>query len=103
MSGFNPSLVKGISASGTTRPIVPFCPALDANLSPRLGIRTSLTLTFAILSPSSLSVIKVLSTIPSCPFLGVLDISINGLLGDLLYVPIKIVLSVTGVFSLIKP
>ena len=103
MSGFSPSFVKGMSASGITKPTVPFCPQRDANLSPKLGIRTSRTRTFAMRCPSSLSVMKVLSTIPNCPFFGFLDISTNGLLGDLLYVPIMMVFSSTAVFSFINP
>ena len=43
---------------------------LDANLSPILGILSSRILTFARRVPSSLSVINVLSTKPSCPFFG---------------------------------
>ena len=48
ISGFNPSFVKGISASGITSPTVPFWPHREANLSPILGILTSRILTLAI-------------------------------------------------------
>ena len=44
------------------RPKVPFCPALEAILSPIAGRRSSRTLTFATLNPSSPRVIKALST-----------------------------------------
>ena len=76
ISGRIPSRVKGISLSGIINPIVPFCPTRDANLSPIAGCRCSHIRTFAILSPSSPSVINVLSTTPNCPFLVDFDISI---------------------------
>ena len=76
MSGLTPSAVKGISSSGIIRPIVPFCPHLEAILSPIAGKRSSRILTFAILNPSSPSDIKDLSTNPSCPFLVVFELSI---------------------------
>ena len=104
-SGRIPSAVNGISRSGITKPIVPFCPALDAILSPIFGIRSSRTRTLAIRVPISPSVINVLSTIPSCPFFGVFDASIflSGLaeLDDT--IPIKTVFSLISVFSLIIP
>ena len=65
ISGRKPSRVYGISASGIIMPTVPFCPARDAILSPNEGIRVSRTRTFAMRSPSSPSVMNVLSTIPS--------------------------------------
>ena len=61
-SGLNPSSKNGISASGIIRPIVPFCPALEAILSPIAGILSSRNLTFATLNPSSPKVINDLST-----------------------------------------
>ena len=65
ISGRMPSLLNGISDSGTSKPTVPFCPHLLQNLSPMLGIRSCLHLTLAILNPCSPSVIKALSTNPS--------------------------------------
>ena len=105
MSGRIPSSVKGIFASGITRPIVPFCPHREQNLSPMLGILSFLTRTFAILNPSPLSVINVLSTYPSCPFLGNTDAS-NEFSGSSKFVvifPINTFLSSNNVFSLINP
>ena len=72
-SGRNPLRVNGISASLITIPIVPFCPERDAILSPIAGKRSSRIRTFAILVPSSPSVINVLSTVPSCPFFVVFE------------------------------
>ena len=88
-----------------TNPIIPFCPAREAILSPKVGIRSSRTRIFAILLPSSPSVIKVLSTIPSCPFFGVFEPSvlISGLLEVELTHPINTVFSSNSVFSLTNP
>ena len=47
ISGLLPSSPKGISRSGKTMPIVPFCPCLLLNLSPIVGLRLVLILTFA--------------------------------------------------------
>ena len=104
-SGRTPSRVKGISFSGMTSPIVPFCPAREAILSPILGILISRTRTFAMRVPSSPSVMNVLSTIPTCPFFGVLDASCFALPGRELLTasPIKTVLSVISVFSFTNP
>ena len=105
MSGFLPSAVKGISTSGTIKPMVPFCPHLLQNLSPIAGILSSLILTFAILNPSSPSVINVLSTNPSCPFFGTTEVSID-LLGSIIsdkVIPIITDLSSNLVFSLMIP
>ena len=68
-------------------------------------MRISQTRTFAIRPPSSPSVIKDLSTIPICPFLGNLELSNLVLLFKTLFedIPIKTVLSSTVVFSLIIP
>ena len=77
MSGFIPSAVKGISASGITSPTVPFCPQRLQNLSPIAGTRSSLIRTLASLNPSSSSVINVLSTNPNCPFLGYTEASLG--------------------------
>jgi len=77
ISGRMPSFVKGIFSSGITNPIVPFCPHLEQNLSPILGIRSSLTRTLASRNPSSPSVINDLSTNPSCPFLGTIESSLD--------------------------
>ena len=76
-------------------PIVPFCPEREAILSPIAGIRISRTRTFAILWPSSPSVINVLSTIPNCPFFGTFELSfLNDNLGSTIDdIPINIILS----------
>ena len=105
ISGLIPSCVNGMSASGIILPTVPFCPQRLQNLSPILGMRSSLTLTFAILNPSSPSVINDLSTKPNCPFLGKTELStkVPGLLTLEMTFPIRTFLSSSGVFSLIKP
>ena len=64
-SGLTPSSVKGMSHSRIIIPMVPFCPARLAILSPIDGIRSSLIRIFAILVPSSDSVINDLSTTPN--------------------------------------
>ena len=51
-SGTIPSAVYGRSSWFTNNPTTPFCPCLDANLSPISGIRRSLTLILYILPPS---------------------------------------------------
>ena len=104
-SGLIPSSVKGISSSGIMRPKVPFCPAREAILSPIAGRRSSRTLTLATLNPSSPSVIKDLSTYPSCPFLGLTESSVQTsfVVKLELIFPIKIVLSLSSVFSFTKP
>ena len=86
-------------------PIVPFCPDRLATLSPIPGVLTSRIRTFAIRLPSSPSVINVLSTIPNCPFLGILDKSKRVSLFNTLFEvnPIKMVLSFTGIFDFIIP
>ena len=104
-SGRIPSAVNGIFSSGIIRPNVPFCPARLAILSPIAGILSSRILTLAILKPSSPSVIKALSTNPSCPFFVVVDASTNtsGLSGFCIILPIRITFSSIGVFSRIRP
>ena len=94
-----------MSSSGIIIPIVPFCPAREHSLSPIAGMRSSRIRTFAMRFPSSPSVIKALSTNPSCPFLGALDEStkVPGFTSELVHLPITIFLSSSGVFSLIKP
>ena len=84
---------------------MPFCPAREPILSPIQGWRLSRIRTFAIRTPSSPSVINVLSTTPNWPFLGTLDTSnfVSGLLLVLEVNPINTVLSSTGVFSWIIP
>ena len=62
ISGRIPSSVNGILSSGINKPIVPFCPQREQNLSPIPGIRSLRTLTFAKRNPCSPSVIKALST-----------------------------------------
>ena len=105
ISGFKPSSVNGISSSGIIKPIVPFCPHLEQNLSPIAGTRSLRTLTLANLNPVSPSVMKDLSTNPSCPFFGKIELSEETLGFNRLVVilPIRTFLSSTGVFSLIKP
>ena len=97
--------VVGISASSSIIPIVPFCPALEQNLSPIFGIRSDLILTFAILFPSSPVLINECATTPTCPFLVLTELStyIPGF--NILFVPIPIttVFSPTFVPSFIKP
>ena len=104
-SGRIPFAANGMSRSGTTKPMVPFCPARDAILSPMFGMRSSRTRIFAIRVPSSPSVINVLSTMPSCPFLGVFDAStFTSLAPEFdVAIPINTVLSFNSVFSLIIP
>ena len=87
------------------RPIVPFCPALEAILSPIAGRRSSRTLTFATLKPSSPKVIKDLSTNPSCPFFVLTESSVQTslLIKDELTLPITIIFSFNSVFSFTKP
>ena len=105
ISGRTPSRVNGISLSGITSPTVPFCPAREAILSPKLGILISRTRTLAIRVPVSPSVINVLSTVPKCPFFGIFDISERLLSWEelLLVIPISTVLSFNSVFSLTIP
>ena len=64
MSGTIPSSVKGRSSWGTIKPMTPFCPCLEANLSPSSGTRWSRTLTFTSLLPSFDCVMNIASTIP---------------------------------------
>ena len=104
ISGRIPCDVNGISCSLTTIPIVPFCPALDENLSPNEGILSSLMRTLAMRFPFSSSVMNDLSTIPTWPFLVFLEISFrNSFPGTNALIPIKMVLSSMGVFSGINP
>ena len=105
ISGRMPSALNGISSSLIMSPIVPFCPHLLQNLSPITGILSSRTRTLAILEPSAPSVIKVLSTYPSCPFLGKTDESTDssGLAALVFTFPIKTFFSLINVFSLISP
>ncbi len=63
-SGVKPDSVNGISAIGTFKPITPFCPCLEANLSPMSGILSSLTFTLARRVPLMDSVRITVSTIP---------------------------------------
>ena len=105
ISGRIPSSVNGIFTSGITKPIVPFCPHLEQNLSPIAGTLSCLTLTLAILNPSSLSVINDLSTYPICPFFGNTEAS-NGLSGSsrlVVILPINTFLSSKITFSFIIP
>ena len=105
ISGRRPSAVKGMSDSGIINPIVPFWPHRLQNLSPIAGILSSRILTLAILNPSSPSVMNVLSTYPSCPFLGEIEES-TALFGSVISdnaIPIRTILSSSFVFSLISP
>ncbi len=63
-SGTIPDSVNGISSNGWISPSTPFCPCLDANLSPSSGILSSRTLTFASRAPFMLSVRITASTMP---------------------------------------
>ena len=74
-SGTTPSSVNGMSCWSTSSPTTPFCPCLDANLSPSSGVRSSLTLTLTSLEPFSDSVSMTLSTQPFSPGLTVTDVS----------------------------
>ena len=105
ISGFIPSAVVGISSSFKIIPIVPFCPALEQNLSPIFGILEALILTLAMRCPSSPSVKNALSTIPVCAFLHFIEASIKELGSSMLFMafPIIIVLSFKTVFSFIIP
>ena len=61
-SGVIPSMVKGMSCWSTRRPMTPFCPCLEQNLSPSSGTLWSLTLTLTSLHPLSDSVSMTEST-----------------------------------------
>src|SRR5205823_4733344 len=74
-SGMIPCDVKGMSSCGAIRPITPFWPWRDANLSPSSGTRRSRTFTFASLEPFSLSVSMTESTQPLSPWRTVTDVS----------------------------
>ncbi|OQB36114.1 MAG: hypothetical protein BWY05_01159 [Euryarchaeota archaeon ADurb.Bin165] len=66
-SGVRPPSVKGISTHGEMSPTTPFCPCLDANLSPTSGTRRSRVLTFTSFELFSPSVRMTVSTMP-CSF-----------------------------------
>ena len=78
ISGFRPVALVGISTSGIIIPTVPFCPALEQNLSPMAGFLILRILILAILVPVLLSVIKALSIIPVSPFFGLTEASFFG-------------------------
>jgi len=62
MSGRTPLALNGMSFSGTIRPMVPFCPAREAILSPMAGTRVWHMRILATRSPGAPSVTKILST-----------------------------------------
>ena len=64
ISGTIPSQVKGRSYCLKHIPQTPFCPCLEANLSPIWGIRILLILIFTILLPLRFSVTAILSMTP---------------------------------------
>lgn len=64
ISGTIPSQVNGRSYCLKHMPQTPFCPCLEANLSPIWGIRTFLILIFTILLPLRFSVTAILSMTP---------------------------------------
>src|SRR5947208_1667099 len=74
-SGMIPWAVKGISSCGAMSPMTPFCPCLEANLSPSSGTRRSRTLTLASFEPFSLSVSMTESTQPYSPCRTVTEVS----------------------------
>ncbi|OPX66863.1 MAG: hypothetical protein A4E30_00093 [Methanomassiliicoccales archaeon PtaB.Bin215] len=74
-SGMMPSAVKGMSEDGTSNPTTPFCPCLEANLSPSSGILSSRTLTLTKREPFSDSVSMTLSTQPVSPARTVTEVS----------------------------
>src|SRR5213592_747606 len=74
-SGMMPCAVKGMSSCGAIRPMTPFCPCREANLSPSSGTRRSRTFTFASFEPFSLSVSMTESTHPLSPCRTVTDVS----------------------------
>ncbi len=76
-SGIMPSSVNGMSSCGTTAPMTPFCPCLDANLSPSSGILSLLTLIFTTLLLLSETVRMTLSTKPFSLGLMVMDDSLR--------------------------
>ena len=75
-SGTIPSAVYGRSSWFTNNPTTPFCPCLDANLSPISGIRRSLTLILYILPPSCDWVITTVSTTPLSDGLTPIEVSL---------------------------
>ena len=65
ISGTIPSQVKGRSYCLKHIPHTPFCPCLEANLSPIWGMRIFLNLIFTILLPFRFSVTTILSITPT--------------------------------------
>ncbi len=63
-SGVIPDSVNGISSEGWMRPMTPFWPCRDANLSPTSGTRRSRVRTFTRREEFSPSVMMTVSTIP---------------------------------------
>src|SRR5574338_863140 len=74
-SGITPSAVYGKSSYRARIPTTPFCPCLDANLSPISGILMSLTLILYIFPPSLDCVITTVSTTPVSDGLTPIDVS----------------------------
>ncbi len=81
ISGTIPSWVYGKSSWFTSIPRIPFCPCLEANLSPISGILISLTRILYILPPSTDWVIITLSTTPFSE--GLTPIEVSRLYGPL--------------------
>ena len=69
-------MVNGISCGSINLPITPFCPCLDANLSPSSGIRFVRNVNRTINPESRLSVTYTLSTKPFSPCRTVIDDSL---------------------------
>jgi len=63
-SGTVPSSENGRSSCGTIKPMTPFCPCRDANLSPSSGTLWSRTRTFTSWLPSPDIVMNIPSTVP---------------------------------------
>src|SRR6478736_1470257 len=76
-SGTTPSAVYGRSSWLTSSPTTPFCPCLDANLSPISGILRSLTRILYILPPSCDCVITTVSTTPFSDGLTPIEVSLR--------------------------
>ena len=74
-SGEIPSAVNGMFSCMVIRPQTPFCPCLDANLSPISGTRRSRVLTLTRREEFSDSVTITVSTIPVSLLLMVMEVS----------------------------
>jgi hypothetical protein len=90
ISGTIPSIVNGRSYCLYVIPQVPFCPCLEANLSPICGILTLLILTLTNLFPQAFYETITKSTIPLYALLDLKEASLNFFLT---YILLKIELS----------